>query len=115
MKKAAIATALVVCGCASSADEIAPAYIPSNEYADYSCNELSEEYSMIRSQVARMSDAQDDQASQDAFVTATGVVLFWPALFFIEGDGRQTELLAQAKGREERLRAMLRERNCDDV
>jgi hypothetical protein len=115
MKKAAIATALVVCGCASSADEVAPVYISSNEYADFTCDQLNEEYNMVRSQVAHMSDAQDDQASQDAFVTATGVVLFWPALFFVEGDGRETEQLAQAKGREERLRAMLRERNCDDV
>jgi hypothetical protein len=44
------------------------------------------------------SGAQDQKANNDAVATGVGVVLFWPALFFIKGDAASAQEIAQLKG-----------------
>ena len=40
---------------------------------------------------------QDDVASNDGIATGVGMILFWPALFFIDNDDMREEV-AQLKG-----------------
>ena len=40
-----------------------------------------------------ISGMQDEEAGEDAWVMGIGMVLFWPSLFFLEGNtGREAEL-----------------------
>jgi len=41
--------------------------------------------------------AQDKQRTNDAIATTVGVVVFWPALFFIGGDKQTAAELARLK------------------
>ena len=84
---------LLIGGCAKDSSKIAAAYVSPLEYQDYSCSQLGQELSRIGRRVQEISGIQDKEAGEDAWVMGIGVVLFWPSLFFLEGDtGREVEL-----------------------
>jgi hypothetical protein len=45
-------------------------------------------------------------------MTGIGVVLFWPSLFFIKGDGAQAAELAQVKGQMEAIQQASIRKKC---
>jgi hypothetical protein len=45
-------------------------------------------------------------------VTTVGVIVFWPALFFIEGDGQNAAELARLKGEYETLEKIATKKDC---
>lgn len=57
--------------------------------------------------------AQDSKSSSDAVVTGVGVVLFWPALFFIDGDDENTGELGRLKGEFDALEKAAINKNCN--
>jgi hypothetical protein len=67
-------------------------------YSGYSCAQLSVEDEMLRSQVAELKGAVDRTATNDKVMVGVGVLLFWPALFFIKGDGEEQSQYAHLKG-----------------
>lgn len=104
--------ALIVCGCAKSANEIAPAYVSPLAYQNYSCSQIAEEVQRISVRASELSGIQDEKATSDAVVTTVGVIVFWPALFFIEGDGQNAAELARLKGEYETLEKIATEKGC---
>ena len=104
--------ALIVCGCAKSAKEIAPAYVSPLAYQNYSCPQIADEVQRISLRASELSGIQDEKATTDAVVTTVGVVVFWPALFFIEGDGQNAAELARLKGEYETLEKIATEKGC---
>jgi hypothetical protein len=46
---------------------------------------------------------QDSKRSDDQVATGVGVIIFWPALFFIKGDGASAAELGRLKGEYEAL------------
>src|SRR6266568_8790941 len=85
-------------GCASSASDIAPAYISPVAYQTYTCQQLALEAQAISTRAAALSGAQDSQRTKDGWTTAAAVVIFWPAAFFVGGDKQTAAELAQMKG-----------------
>ena len=85
-------------GCASSASDIAPAYISPVAYQTYTCQQLALEAQAISTRAAALSGAQDSQHTKDGWTTAAAVVIFWPAAFFVGGDKQTAAELAQMKG-----------------
>ena len=74
-------------GCASSAADIAPAYVSPVAYQSYTCQQLALEAQSISTRAAKLSGAQDKQRTNDGLATAAAVVvIFWPAAFFVGGD-----------------------------
>jgi hypothetical protein len=59
-----------------------------------------------------VSGAQDLKASNDAVATGVGVVLFWPALFFIKGDAGTAQEVAQLKGDMEAIEEANIQKKC---
>lgn len=90
--------ALVLGGCASSSKEISAAYISPMTYDSYNCEQLSAEMQRISSRVQQVSGSVDSRASNDSVAMGVGLVLFWPALFFLKGDGPEAQELARLKG-----------------
>ena len=89
---------LAISGCASSSEEISPSYVSPVAYQNYTCDQLGEEAQRVSQQAAIASGQQDKARTTDAIVTTVGVVVFWPALFFIDGDGPKAAELARLKG-----------------
>src|SRR5204862_2473326 len=85
-------------GCASSAADIAPAYVPPVAYQSYTCQQLALEAQAISTRAATLSGAQDSQRTKDGVATAAAIVIFWPAAFFVGGDKQTAAELSQMKG-----------------
>jgi hypothetical protein len=106
-----VALAAVCAGCASSSSDIQPQYVSELQYQHLSCQQLSAEAQRISRRVAEVSGTQDEKASNDAVATGVALVIFWPAAFFIKGDGATAAELGRLKGEFEALeRASIKKR-----
>lgn len=104
--------ALALGGCASSSSDIRAAYVSPLQYQPYSCKQLGEEAERISLRAAEASGAQDSNRTQDAVVTTVGVVVFWPILFAVKGDGQTAAELARLKGEMETIERVSVQKNC---
>ena len=107
-----IALVMTLAGCASRAENIAPAYVSPIMYQSYSCQQLREEAVRVSQRAAIASGAQDQKATNDAVATGVAVVLFWPAAFFVKGDGASAQEIAQLKGDMQAIEQANIQRKC---
>ena len=106
-----LATLLV--GCASSSDKITSSYVSHLQYSAYTCDQIKPELLRVNTQIVKVSGVQDSVANRDAVAMGVGLVLFWPALFFLAaGDDQQAEL-ANLKGQYDALESAAIQKNCD--
>ncbi|HWM81408.1 MAG TPA: hypothetical protein VNQ56_05035 [Pseudolabrys sp.] len=103
---------LLLCSCASSSSDITPQYISPLQYQNYSCVQLAEEARSVSSRAAQVSGVQDGKRTNDAVATTVGVVIFWPALLMMKGDGATAGELARLKGELEAVERMSIQKKC---
>ena len=108
-----VALVLLVAGCASSSSEIRPAYVSPLQYQSLSCQQIGMEMERVSRRASEVAGVQDSNRTQDAWVTAGAIVLFWPAAFFIKGDGQSAAELSRLKGEFEALEKVSVEKNCN--
>ena len=109
--------ALLLCGvlgvgCASSSSGIQPQYVSHLQYQGLSCRRIGAEAQRVSRRVAKVSGAQDEKASGDAVATGVALVIFWPAAFFIKGDGATAAELGRLKGEFEALEQAAIHKGC---
>jgi hypothetical protein len=99
-------------GCASSSKEISAAYVSPITYQGYSCQQLAGELQRISGRVQQVSGTVDGRANNDAAMMGIGLILFWPSLFFIKGDGPEAQELARLKGEYDAVNQAAIRQNC---
>ena len=104
--------ALVAAGCASSPDSITAQYVSPLQYQSYSCEQLGAESQRIGVRVSEVTGQQQSKATSDAVATGVGVVLFWPALFFLGSGSDKKEELSRLKGESEAIQQAAIQKNC---
>lgn len=109
----AILSSLLLGGCASSAAEIRPAYVSPLQYQNLTCPQIAAEAERLSRRVAEVSGVQDANKTNDAWATAGAIIIFWPAAFFIKGDGPTAAELGRLKGEFESLERVASEKNCN--
>lgn len=98
--------------CAHSSDEIGAQYVSSIQYANYDCQQIAAEEQRVAARVSQLKGEVDSNATGDTVATTVGVILFWPALFFIDGDGPEANEYARLKGEHEALQKASIEKKC---
>jgi hypothetical protein len=99
-------------GCAHSSDEIDAQHVSPIQYAHYDCQQIPAEEQRVSARVGQLAGEVDDIATGDTVATTVGVILFWPALFFIDGDGPEANEYARLKGGHEALQKASIEKEC---
>ena len=100
-------------GCASSPDKIQTAYVSPLQYKDYDCEQISGELMRVSRRAGELQGNLQKTADNDTAQMAVGMVLFWPALFFLEGgDGAEATEYARLKGERDTLEKLGIERKC---
>jgi hypothetical protein len=94
----AAAIAAGASACAKNADQIGGTYISPIMYENYTCPQLAEEASRVSARAAQSAGIQDQKASNDAVAMTVGLIIVWPALFFIKGNDENTAELARLRG-----------------
>ena len=100
-------------GCASSAKDVQAQYISPLVYENYDCQQIGVEQSRLTREVSESAIKVEEQASEDSGTMALGLVIFWPALFFIDGDGPEVQEYGRLKGEYDALEQASIQKECD--
>jgi hypothetical protein len=110
-----IVSAVVLCffivGCSTASNNVSASYVSPIQYQGYSCDQLRQEYVRVNGKMLEIAGKQDKEANKDAVAMGVGLVLFWPALFFLIGDDKKEEL-ARLKGECEAIESCAIQKNC---
>jgi len=108
----ALASTLALSGCATASRDIAGASVSPLQYQSYDCEQLSAESMRINGRAAQLSGRLDEAASNDKAIVGVGMVLFWPALFFLGGTKQQEAEYARLKGESEAVQQVAIQKRC---
>ncbi|MFZ4687212.1 MAG: hypothetical protein ACOYMK_16590 [Hyphomonadaceae bacterium] len=106
------AFSLFLAGCASSPKSISPLYVSPMVYQGYSCEQISMELQRIGTRVSDVTGQQQRAANNDAIAMGVGLVIFWPALFFLASDNDKREELSRLRGEYDALQQAGTMKNC---
>jgi hypothetical protein len=106
------AAAVLLAGCASRSSEISASYVSPVTYQNYTCQQLGLEAQAVSARAATVSGAQDQKRTNDSIATGVAIVVFWPAAFFVSGDGPVAAELANLKGQMVAIEQASIQRNC---
>jgi hypothetical protein len=112
MRKLILLSAVFLVGCASRSEDIAPAYVSPIQYDSYTCAQLQEEAARISAKVVEVSGTQNNKATGDAVATGVGLIVFWPSVFFLKGNGETAGQLANLKGQMEAVEQESIKKKC---
>ena len=102
--------------CASQPEDIQSSFVSNVRYQKWSCDQLTEEVASIEGRVSALSGQLEKKAGDDQAQMAIGLILFWPALFLLEGgDGTQAAEYARLKGEREAIDRVSRLKNCSSI
>lgn len=108
----ALMAGFALANCASKSSEITPAYVSPMIYQSYTCQQLAMEAQAISAKAAELSGAQDQKRTNDQIATGAAIIVFWPAAFFIGGDGQVAAQLSQLKGQMNAIEQMSIQKRC---
>lgn len=108
---AAAITVSLLSACASTSDKISATYVSPLTYANYDCDQIRLELQRVSGKVQEVAGSQNKQAKNDQIAMGVGLVLFWPALFFLAGSDKKDEL-ANLKGQYDALSTAAIEKKC---
>lgn len=110
-----VSTALCLfTACASNPDKIDAAYVSPLKYKDYDCDQIVMEMDYVGQRTTKLYTRLKKERDKDNAQMGVGLILFWPALFFLEGgDGPEAAEYAQLKGEFEALRDNSVQKKCD--
>ena len=107
------ASSLGLSGCANDPKNISASYVSPIQYEGYTCPQIREEAARLSSKAAEITGVQQSKANGDAVAMGVGLVLFWPSLFFIKGDGSTATEVAHLKGQMDALEQASIKRKCN--
>lgn len=116
MKPITVATlcaGLFISACATHPNNIQAAYVSPMAYSQYNCDQLREELGRVGARVDQVTGQQRSRANNDAWAFGVGMVLFWPALFFM-ANGDQKEELSRLKGEYDAIQMNATQRQCSN-
>ena len=111
MVLAAFVAASIVGACADKSAKISATYVSPIKYSSFTCLQMEQEYGRILQESQMMNKQQDDIAGNDSVAMGVGLILFWPALFFIDSDDKKEEV-GRLKGELRALDQSTIQKNC---
>jgi len=105
--------AVLAAGCASKPEKIPTAYVSPLTYKDYDCDQLIMEMDHVSHRTTELHTSLKKKADNDAAAMGVGMILFWPALFALDGgDGPEATEYSRLKGTYEALRQNVVSKKC---
>lgn len=113
---ASAAAVLLLAGCASQPDSIVSQSASTLPYEDYNCKQIGREMVRVNDRVITLYDRLEKMADDDAGAMAVGLIVFWPALFLLEGgDGPEADEYARLRGEMDALQKVGIQKSCSDI
>lgn len=107
---------MLVTACASQPEELQASHTSDLRFQDWSCKQLAMEAETIDRKISMLYGQLKKKAGDDQAQMAVGLILFWPALFFLEGgDGPQAAEYTRLKGDREAIDRVARFKDCSII
>ena len=103
----------IVTGCATSPNEMTASYVSPLIYQSFDCQQLVMESDRVSRRVQSMHAKLAEKESDDSAKMAVGLILFWPALFFLDGDEDGAIEYKRLKGESEAIHQAAVAKKCD--
>ena len=103
----------IFAGCATNPNSMTASYVSPLIYQNYDCQQLVMESDRISRRVQAMHANLDEKSSGDTTKMTVGLILFWPALFFIDGDEDGAVEYKRLMGESEAIHQAAVARKCD--
>lgn len=104
-----------VAGCATKPDQIQGIYVSPATYSSWSCQAISAERKRVVNKVNELNGTQSKKSSNDAIAMGVGLVLLWPALFFLASESDLEPQIASLKGNYDALTSVGNQKGCFDA
>jgi len=103
-------------GCATAPEKMGKAHVSSFKYAEFTCSQLISEADELDQRIPLLHSQLKKTADDDEAQMAISLILFWPALFFLEyGDGPQAVEYRQLLGERDAITKMARKKDCSTI
>ena len=110
---AAVAAALLsACSDAKQASEVEANFVSGDKYSGMSCAQLRGEATRLAESMSDLEASVDKAYKQDKNMEAVTWILFWPAVFAMDGNDAEAGRLSQAKGEAEAIKSAMKTRGC---
>lgn len=109
---AATVAAAMFGGCATASRDIASQSVSPLQYQSFDCDQLAAEQVRVQTRMLEVGGRLDTAADNDKAITGVGLVLFWPALFFLGGTKQQEAEYARLKGEYQALEQAAIAKRC---
>ncbi len=107
-----VVSTFLVSSCATPPDKIEAAYVSPITYDNYTCEQIEQEAARVSDRAAQALGVQKKKAQGDAVKVGVGLVLFWPALLFVDGKGANESEVARLKGEMDTLEQVAIKKEC---
>jgi hypothetical protein len=104
--------AVMLAGCATQPDQISAQYVSPIQYQGWSCDQIKGELVRVSNEVDVVTGQQRKKATDDAIAMGVGLVVFWPALFFLAVGQDKKDELGRLKGEYDALNAAAVQNHC---
>lgn len=101
-----------ISACADHSSSIPAQYVSPVQYDGYSCKQIAAEMSTVSARVSEVGTQNDRVASNDDVAMGVGLILFWPALFFLDKNSVQAAEYGRLKGEFDALEKAGIHKNC---
>ena len=108
----AVLVAAILSGCATNPDHISAQYVSPIQYQNFSCDQIGAELARVSSRVDEVTGQQRKKATDDAIAVGVGIVIFWPALFFLAMGQDKKDELGRLKGEYDALNQAAIQNHC---
>ena len=109
----ALVGSILVSGCATPPNEISAQSVSPYQYQDYNCSTIAAELRRVGNRGGELHAQLKKTAEDDSAQMAIGMLVFWPALLFLEGgDGTEAQEYAKLKGEYQALEQVAIHKQC---
>jgi len=99
--------------CASSPDKMQSSYVSPMKYSDFTCKQIGMESENTSRRIQVLYNTLKKEADTDKWQMGVGLLVFWPALVFVEGgDGAEAAEYSRLKGEFEALQSAAVNKSC---
>ncbi len=110
-----VSISVALMGCATSSTNIATSYISPLQYQAYDCDQLAGEIQRVQTRASQLGGTLDKAATNDKWLMAGGLILFWPGLFALGGTNNQEVVYARLKGEHDAIAQSAVIKKCPGV
>ena len=105
--------ALGLAGCATQPGKISAQSVSTLQYMNHDCDQLVAESNRIERRVQELHAQLKKTADNDAAQMGIGLIVFWPALFFLEGgDGPEAQEYGRLRGERKAIETVAIQNRC---